>query len=259
MAIAQRRKKVRILRNATMSLQEIAEQLEVPVSVVDSDIHTLGLKTCRALEQEAIAARREKVRVWKEQGMSHEAIARRLGCSPFLITNDMRALGLPTRPRATQAEVQARREKVRALSAQGMTHQAMANRLGLQKTMIASDILALGLQTTRRGKIPRPTPAQIAARRKKVRALRDHGMTHEAMASRLGCGPCTIADDIRALGLPIKSRPALAEVAARREKVRVLKEQGLTYDEMARRLGLARTMIASDLRALGQPRDGRRE
>jgi DNA-binding NarL/FixJ family response regulator len=98
-----------------------------------------------------------------------------------------------------------------------------------------------------------------AERRRQAVQLRRQGMTHTAIAGTLGCSVATveadldIAVDSGALpaGLPRAKTPDQARqieaAAQRRPQTAALRRQGLTYADIARRLGVSTTTVYHDL------------
>ena len=87
------------------------------------------------------------------------------------------------------------------------------------------------------------------------------GMSAEAIAVRLGVDADTVRRDLRRLGVPTRRRGpttgspkivfSVSEVVNRRARVRELAGLGKGDVEIARALGVSKTTIAADRRALG--------
>lgn len=102
---------------------------------------------------------------------------------------------------ALSPETAARRDRVRAAHAQGMTVRAIMEALSLPEYAVRMDLKRMGLQfhAAPPHSGTRPTPPAVVARRARVAEMLAQGMRPRAIARALGASPSMIYDDQRAL------------------------------------------------------------
>ena len=161
-------------------------------------------------ESPAVKARRAKVARLAAEGKTSRQIAEVFGVTQETIRRDARMLGitieLPPQESLLPPEIVARRVRVRALVAQGLSQTEIARRLGVTANRVHSDVKAMGISTHGKG-----GPKTDTRRRETIRQLFEAGHNQPAIAEKLGVGKCTVWRELKALGLTgSRSKPRRA-------------------------------------------------
>ena len=154
----------------------------------------------------------------------------------------------------------ARRQKVAALHAEGLTPREMVERIGITKRPIYRDHIALGLTPhTHRARIMAENQVRLAEaaavrlgrRRQEVLRLRSQGMTISQIAAALGASDSAVQRDMVVLGLSVKVNPSSyignPEYLRRVQAMRVKK---MSVREIAEELELAKSTVSRIVNAL---------
>ena len=159
------------------------------------------------------------IRALQNEGMSRSAIAKRLGVSRWVVTND-----LSDRPKKPwrRPELQERDRRARALYASGMKVPAIAVELGVSAGTIWRD-LTTGY-----------TSADLR-RGIEVRRLVARGVNKLKIAKRLGVNPCVVYDVPAARYVPLPQRYG--------PRAKALRAQGLSISAIERELNLNRDTV----------------
>ena len=148
---------------------------------------------------------------------------------------------------AHAANKNARQSRVNKLySADGLTIDEIANKLGYSDNTIRADLRALGYS-------PAALLDRRNTRRRAIVALHTtEGLTFDEIANRLGYSEATIRADMRALGF----ETAAVNVKRRRRRLAVdkLRRAGLTIHKIAEAVACSTQTVKSDLSALGYPK-----
>lgn len=181
---------------------------------------TRDIKRKKAAPTPEQIKRREKVASLMDAGHSGQAIARMLGCDPWTVYADAKAMdrSFPmTRPKPRDnSEIQQRRERVAAMAKAGKTAAQIMEVEGVSETTVFSDLRVMGISLSRakaalkawqkparRSKNPGGQPSPVAAaRRAKLPAMIAKGMGTAAIARALDTTPSVIRHDCRHLGIP---------------------------------------------------------
>lgn len=150
--------------------------------------------------------------------------------------------------------VSQRRYAVRAYCKACMHPDAMARLLGVPVHTIRNDLTTMRLRRTRPAQ-SFPTLAKCSPT--EIQGLLDQGMSHAKVAERLGVSDQAVGKFCKANGLTNRAQmQRQAKVFERRERVRLLSDEGLSIAKMAERLGVTRGLVSSDRAKLKLPRQG---
>ena len=205
---------------------EIARRLGVSPSTVYRDLRMEPPPTSRARRdlaaQQRVEQRQQRallIRALQNEGMSRSAIAKRLGVSHWVVTND-----LSDRPKKPwrRPELQERDRRARALYASGVKVPAIAVELGVSAGTIWRDL--------------RPVITSADPRRGiEVRRLVARGVNKLKIAKRLGVNPCVVYDVPAARYVPLPQRYG--------PRAKALRAQGLSISAIERELNLSRDTV----------------
>lgn len=196
-------------------------------------------------------------------GITHKAAQQRLykfgltakrppPAKPFAKGQRTRAGYVPCRAvlDAKQAEIAARREKVRELTAQGLTDRLIGEALGMHKSAVRRDRRELGIKVRSSDAVKKrldhgmgAVRAKRDARDTQVRNMRADGMTVEAMAKALSCGVATVSATLSRLGLTQHGMRGNVGDPLILARVQALASKGLTRVQIAAELGMARSTV----------------
>jgi len=161
-----------------------------------------------------VAARRVQVVEMLQSGMSYSEAAEALQVSVSVISTDARHMGY-RRPggRGTADEIEARRERLAAMAARGLSGPEIAIRLGIKAKRIYEEAAKIGVhvrhETPRRGtRIAEKTKREMAA----IKELHEQGRTVPEMANETKIAKRRIRTLLGKLGL--KAHPAPRGAAA---------------------------------------------
>ena len=213
-------------RKKTISGAEIARRLGISRSTVYRDLRREPPPTPRARRDRAAQQRVEQreqraaqVRALHEEGRSQAAIAKLLGVSRWVVSND-----LSERPKKPwrRPELQERDRRARALYADGVKVPDIAQELGVSAATIYKDLS--------------PGNSRAGPRRAvEVRRLVARGVDKLKIAKRLRVSPSAVYDvpAARPVSLPQKFGP----------QAKALRAQGLSLSAIESELKISRTTV----------------
>lgn len=266
----ERRDQVAALHAAGQSDAAMAAQLKVCARTVAELRRELRLPPNRSRDRaitaaacapglspraQARQARAAAVHRMEAEGRSVREIAETLGLSAGYASKLRRGLGLPVRPTAAARAVQSadeRRSAVLAMLADGLTDlQEIAGRAGCSYDTLRRDLKRMGRWPVL------PGPMTPAERQERIRGWVAEGVPRRDIAVRLNVPLALVARDLRALGLDApRARPSGAKpgpavgIGDRRRSVARLRARGLTIAQIAAQLGVSRSQVSIDIRAL---------
>jgi DNA invertase Pin-like site-specific DNA recombinase len=214
-----------------ISRAEIARRVGVSINTVYRDLRKEPPPTPRARRDLAAQQRVEqrhqralRVRELHEQGLSQTVIAKRLGVSSWVVSND-----LSDRPKKPwrRPELQERDRRARALYEKGVKVPQIALELGVNPSTIWNDL--------------KPGHSRVGRRRAaEVRRLVARGVDKLKIAKRLELSASTVyrVPNAPHISLPQRFGP----------RAKALRAQGLSIAEIERKLKISRTTVK---RALG--------
>jgi DNA-binding CsgD family transcriptional regulator/uncharacterized protein YerC len=230
-----------------------------------------GVRKSRlARVDEAVLARREKVRALHAEGATVAEMADGLQVNETTVRNDLAVLHLA--PHRALAKDPA--EGVRALISRGFTRRAdIAAELGWTEKWLLRVAAKAGIALPEAPRVPKPRQVsrQIEAmklarqgraevRRETVARLQAEGADLAAIMAATGSPKSTVRRDLSILGLSLArpvaggrlSRPTRAEITAvRQAEVARLVAEGLTRAAIRARLKVSADMLRSDMKHLG--------
>jgi DNA-binding CsgD family transcriptional regulator len=99
--------------------------------------------------------------------------------------------------------------------------------------------------------------ADLARRRRRVAKLRSSGKTVREIARTLGCGTTAVTKDLKAIaGNRATVTPSVyiqqrtERIAKRRQEVVQMRRRGMTYNQIARALGVEKSTVHNDVTAV---------
>jgi hypothetical protein len=219
---------------------------------------------------DAVLARREKVRALHAEGATVAEMVEGLQVTDFTVRNDLAVLHLvPNRARAKDPA-----EGVRALISRGFTRRAdIAAELGWTEKWLLRVAAKAGIALPEAPRVPKPRQVsrQIEAmklarqgraevRRETVARLQAEGADLAAIMAATGSPKSTVRRDLKILGLALirpvagsrETGPTREDLAiARQAQVAEMVAEGLTRAAMRARLKVTADTLRRDLKVLG--------
>lgn len=208
--------------------------------------------------EQAVADRDAALMRRIEAGEALDAVARGAGMTPRALRKALANRGFAVALVSRADEIRARDAAlvagIRAAVAEGLTGQAMADRLGLPLARLYGHAHRLGESLLAEGHPRRRVKDQISVavleRRKRVAEMYRAGATHAEMMAELGIGHSALSIDIAACGLarrngrkvvPDEARPAFVQTV-------ISLSAELSQRKVAVALGVSQTLVSAILR-----------
>ena len=277
--IEERREKVKDLVEKGKNNQEIAQELDVKIGRVKSDISYLKKVGKLSIERRKnvrggslkVIKRREKIKELIKLGMTSKEMAEKLETTKATVTRDISYLkkaGEISKKRRkivnfNNLKTYKRRAKVKELVEKEKSNQEIAQLLEVKMSIVVSDITYLkkvGKISKKRRKTVNSRNIEVTKRRVEVKRLVEEGKSNQEIAEQLEEKKAIVAKDVsylrkkgeislrRKKNKIKKSRNNVAlKIAERRKKVKSLAEIKKKNREIAVELGISISTVTRDI------------